>query len=191
MTSSPQPSSDDVLYAFSVEPAHGRETLERYINLYPTHADQLVDLARELERDIRQVESPLSVEEAAIIAAARRRRPMSRRQVVPDPFASLSPVDARTVAQRLGVPRQVVTAFRERRVSRSSVPALFLSRMAEALGVGLIGFAEAVFGPAAPTVRSYKADGKPGEAATTTLEQVLVDAGVSEARRAELLAETT
>lgn len=191
MTPSPQPSTDDVLYAFSIEPAHGRETLERYIDLYPMHADRLVDLARELDRDIRQVESPLSKEEAALIAAARRLRPMPGRQLASDPFASLSPADARTIAQRLDVPRQVVTAFRERRVIRSSVPALFLSRMAEAFGVGLTGFADSVFGPATPTVRSYKADGKPGEAATTTLEQVLVDAGVTDARRAELLAETT
>ena len=188
---SPQPSTDDVLYAFSVEPAHGRETLERYISLYPMHADQLIDLARELDRDIRQVESPLSEEEAALIVAARRLRPMLRRQVASDPFASLSPADARTVAQRLGVPRQVVTAFRERRVIRSSVPALFLSRMAEAFGVSSTGFADPVFAHPPPPVRSHKADGKPGEAATTTLEQVLVDAGVTAARRAELLAETT
>lgn len=40
--------SEDVLFAFSVEPRHDRATLERYLLLYPSLAEDLIDLAHEL-----------------------------------------------------------------------------------------------------------------------------------------------
>jgi hypothetical protein len=39
---------DDILYAFSIEPTHDRETLERYLNKYPELTDDLIDLSHEL-----------------------------------------------------------------------------------------------------------------------------------------------
>jgi len=45
----------------------------------------------------------------------------------------LSTPELRDVAKRLDVPRQVITAFRERRVILSTVPRRFLARLAEAV----------------------------------------------------------
>lgn len=62
---------EDVLNAFAVEGAPGRATLERYLRLYPEHAIDLIDLARELSHDDRDDDkAPLSAEDAALIDAA-------------------------------------------------------------------------------------------------------------------------
>jgi len=40
--------AEDVLYAFSVEPKHDRQTLENYLLRYPELAEELIDLSHEL-----------------------------------------------------------------------------------------------------------------------------------------------
>jgi transposase len=40
--------AENVLYAFSVEPKHDRQTLENYLLRYPELADELIDLSHEL-----------------------------------------------------------------------------------------------------------------------------------------------
>lgn len=40
--------AEDVLYAFSVEPKHDRQTLENYLRRYPELAEELIDLSHEL-----------------------------------------------------------------------------------------------------------------------------------------------
>lgn len=93
------------------------------------------------------------------------------------------------MAQRLEVPRQVVTALRERRISLLSIPRRFLQRFAEATRSSVAQL-EAAWGLGQLTgVRSYKADGKPTAGEQVTFEQVLVDAGVPANKRARLLAE--
>ena len=41
-------SAEDVLFAFSVEPKHDRQTLENYLRHYPELAEELIDLSHEL-----------------------------------------------------------------------------------------------------------------------------------------------
>lgn len=40
--------TDDILFAFSVEPQHDRQTLENYLRRYPELAVELIDLSHEL-----------------------------------------------------------------------------------------------------------------------------------------------
>ncbi|RWP50977.1 hypothetical protein, partial [Mesorhizobium sp.] len=106
-----------------------------------------------------------------------------------DPFAALTVDEWRTVAQRLELPRQVVTALRERRISLVSIPRRFLQRLAEAIG-STVAQLESSWGSAQlSAARSYKADGKPTVGEQVTLEQVLIDAGVPAETRARLLAQ--
>ena len=54
---------ESVLMAFSMEPNHGRETLERYIREYPQHATALIDCSIDLlyeapEGDVPATEVP-------------------------------------------------------------------------------------------------------------------------------------
>jgi hypothetical protein len=184
-----QATREEVLDAFAIEHDAGSDTLARYLRDYPQFARELVDLGRELGRDVCEDEAPLSEREHAMIDAAWRRHVEAAPKVADDPFTTLSTADLREAAKRLDVPRQVVTAFRERRVLLSSVPKRFLARLAEAVNSTVDRLVAALSMPAPALARSYKADGKPAAAAPVNFEQVLIDAGVPEERRATLLAD--
>jgi len=185
-----QPTREDVLDSFSVEPNPGRETLERYLRAYPQFASELVDLSRELSREVSQDEEPLAGDEQAMIDAAWQHHAGNTSQGATDPFMGLSTADLRMVAKRLDVPRQVITAFRERRIILSTVPRRFLARFAEAINTSidrLIGGLSSQPSPA--LARSYKADQKPETAQPVSFERILIDAGVPDDRRAQLMSE--
>jgi len=128
-----RPSREAVLDAFAVESEPGRATLERYLGLYPEYAGELIDLSRELSREAYEDAAPLSTADRALIDAAWSQHAKAMPAAAADPFAALTVDDWRAVAQRLDVPRQVVTALRERRVSLVSIPRRFLARLAEAM----------------------------------------------------------
>ncbi|MFK4488896.1 hypothetical protein [Bradyrhizobium sp. USDA 336] len=182
-------SREDVLDAFAVEPNHGRATLERYIVEFPQFAAELVDLSRELSRSIAEDDAPLSSQEEALINRAWTRHVEAAPRALVDPLANLSVDELRDVAQRLDVPRQVVTAFRERRVDLNSVPSGFWALFAAAVRTTVDVLKQSLALPAQPTfARSYRADDKPAVELNLSFERILIDAGVSEEKRAKLMA---
>ncbi|GAB1342134.1 hypothetical protein [Gemmatimonas sp.] len=199
----PLPTREEVLDAFAVEPNHGREILERYLRTYPAFAADLVDLSLELSRPVAQDTATLSPADAARVDAAWLRHstivPSAAVAVTPstekpgstaDPFASLSVEDLRRVAGELGVPRQVVTAFRERRVDVASVPRAFLSRMARAVHSTIEAIVATLSQPSGRNLGwSFKSDTKPSAEAPVPFERLLRDAGISDAEYAALLRE--
>lgn len=185
-----QPSKHDVLDAFAVEPDPGRETLERYLRTYPQYASELVDLSRELALRYPPDEAPPSAEDQAKIDAAWVRHAAAAPAAIADPFAALSVQELRDAAERLDVPRQVVTAIRNRRVRLSTVPRRFLARLAEAINSSLDQLVGALSSPWSPEfARSYKSDRKPVPSEAVSFEQALIDAGVPEDKRAQLMSE--
>ena len=60
------PIEEDVLDAFAAEPSHDTATFARYLKDYPQFTDALIDLSRELSREIAQDE-PVSKREIAWI----------------------------------------------------------------------------------------------------------------------------
>ena len=183
-----RPSREAVLDAFAVESEPGRSTLERYLRQYPEYAGELIDLSRELSREAYEDAAPLSAADRALIDAAWSQHAKAMPPAAADPFAALTVDDWRAVAQRLDVPRQVVTALRERRVSLVSIPRRFLAMLAEAMRSSVAQL-ESSWGQAQLVARSYKADVKPVAGEQVTLERVLIDAGVPAEKRARLLAE--
>lgn len=180
---------EDVLDAFAVESDTGPETLARYLREYPQFARELIDLGRELGRDICEDEAPLAERERAMIDEAwRRHAAAAPRAVAADPFAAVSAADMREAARQLDVPRQVVTAFRERRVLVATVPGRFLRGLADALHSTVDHLVASLSAPTSPALaRSYKADEKPTAPAAVSFEQILIEAGVSPDQRATLL----
>jgi hypothetical protein len=103
-------------------------------------------------------------------------------------LATLTVEQLRSAATELGVPRSVLTAFRERRVISASVTQRFYSRLARAIGSTVEELKAAMAQPpAARAVHQYKADDKPPEPVQCTFEQLLIDTGVPPEKRAELL----
>ncbi len=184
-----RPSRESVLDAFAVEGEPGRSTLERYLRLYPEYAEELIDLSRELSREVCEDPAPLSAADQVLIDAAWLQHAKAVPSATAVTFAALTVDDWRAVAQRLDVPRQVVTALRERRVSLPTIPRRFLQRFAEAAR-STVAQLEAFWGSGQLAgARSYKADGKPADGEQVAFEQVLIDAGVPAEKRARLLAE--
>ena len=182
-----QPSKEDVLDAFAVERDWGRETLERYLRAYPQFAAELIDLSRELAREIPDSDTTLSTADQAIIDTAWQHH---AKPAAADPLARLSTQELRNVAKRLDVPRQVITAFRERRVILSTVPRSFLACFAEAVNSSIELLVETLSSQSSSGLaRSYKADGKPGGEEAVSFERVLTDAGVPDERRVRLMSD--
>ena len=142
-----RPSRESVLDAFAVESEPGRSTLERYLRLYPEYAGELVDLSRELSREVCNDtrRSPLPIGPRSMRAWSQHAAAMPA--ATADPFAALTVDDWRAVAQRLDVPRQVVTALRERRISLVSIPRRFFWKLAEAIS-STVAQLELSWGPA-------------------------------------------
>lgn len=187
-----KPTLEEVLDAYAVEAIHDRATLENYLRDFPQFAEELVDLSREVSRVVEYDESPLSEIEEALIENAWRNhvQPVAQSADEIDPLANLSVPELREVAQQLGVPRQVITAFRERSVKLESVPKSFLEAFANALSCTmdlLLNVASASSGQGLS--RSYKAEIKPNAGEAISFERLLIDAGVPEDKRIELLSE--
>lgn len=188
MTGQSAPQLEDILDAFAMEETHAKATLDRYLTAYPQFAGDLIDLSRELLRAEVPASPELVPADVAKIDAAWARHAAARPQQAADPFAALSPTRSREVALELGVPRQVVTAFRERRIQPASVPDAFLRRLAGALLTSVDDFIAWMTPPPANALaRSYRSDGQPGAAAQVSFERILIDAGVAEGDRARLL----
>jgi len=184
-----RPSRESVLDAFAVESDPSRSTLERYLGLYPEYAGELIDLSRELSREVCGDTAPLSDADQALIEAAWLQHAKAVPGATADPFAALTVDDWRTVAQRLDVPRQVVTALRERRISLVSIPRRVLVMLAEAMRSSVAQLESSWGSAQLAGARSYMADDKPTAGEQVTFEQVLIDAGVPADKRARLLAE--
>ncbi len=101
----------------------------------------------------------------------------------------MSATELRAAALNLGIPRQVLSAFREHRVLLSSVPKRFLSRLAETLNTSVQAILS--MGPASPLnleiSRAYKADSKPKIAEQISFARLLSDAGVSDEKSRDLM----
>jgi hypothetical protein len=180
---------EDILDAFALEEHHAKPTLDRYLTAYPQFAGELIDLSRELLRADAPVATELASGDAARIDAAWIRHAAARPAQVVNPFAALSPTRSREIAAELGVPRQVLTSFRERRILPGSAPQAFVRRIAAALAVSADAFRSWLASPPDALVRSYRADGQPAVATQVTFERVLIDAGVPEPDRTRLLAD--
>lgn len=192
MTNTPTLTLEDVLDRFQMEEVHDGDVLARYVQAHPQFALQLIDLSRLITTPDVEDESPLSATEQSRIDAAWIAHKAAGPELPPagDPLAALVGERSKALALKLIVPRQVITCFREHKVQVSSVPGHVLRDFAEALEIPAAHLIAAMQQPPPlATGRSYKADHKPGSGEQVTFEQVLIDAGVSEADRARLLAD--
>lgn len=193
MTTSSTPTAlDDVLDLFQMEDIHDGDVLARYVEAHPQFALQLIDLSRLLATPEAEDQEPLSALEKSRIDAAW----IVHKAAGPELSKGANPLDAlvgergKALAARLGVPRQVVTCLRERKVDPARTPRPILLTLSDALAIPEAHVIAAMRQlPASASRRSFKADGKPGAAGQVSFEQVLIDAGVPDADRARLLAD--
>jgi hypothetical protein len=183
---------DDILLAFAVEPEHDRATLERYLQLYPHLAEDLVDLSLDirLRRASDGTSSP--VDEAWVEkswTAFQATMPAPASEAVADPFAKASPEELVALRRSLGVPSGLIHGFSTRLVEIATVPAWIVDAIAQGVGASASDLRSFMVGSnrLAPGL-SYKSDGAPAAAPTKiTFEELLVQCKVPEDKRRQLL----
>ncbi len=130
-------SEEEVLLAFSVEPTHDRETLERYLTDYPEHARALVACSIELMVDAtRSVETGATSDNAVDRAWQRFQSVVSQPEEVSvlNPFATLNPAAFKSLAKKLGINNLLLIRLRDRAIIAATIPRRFVQRLASELG---------------------------------------------------------
>lgn len=182
------PGCEEVLNAFAVEPKHNSETLQRYLKAYPQYALEIASLSHELTRDIKR--TVLSEKDKTAIDAAWKNHAMAISVRPDDVFASLPLLKLREVANTLGIPLQVIAAFKEHKVIVASIPKRFLARLSAAIHKTVEEVTAALAFSEDPTcVRSHKSDEKPKALTPVSFEKLLIDAEVPADKRAMLMAD--
>jgi hypothetical protein len=188
MTTSTISSEEDVLDAFSIEPDHGRATLDAYLRAHPAHASALVALSFELSRtDLGHRE--LSGDEEELVAKAWERRRAAAGAVAANPVAPLAPRERQALARDLGIRAQVISLFRDGRIDVETVPRRFLSGFAARLGIGLDALRAGLAVPAPAAAQSFKSDAPPEAGGRVDFERALRQSGAGEDDIAALTAD--
>lgn len=131
------PSEEEVLLAFSVEPTHDRRTLEKYLTDYPEHAKALVACSIELMVDAtRSAESVATSEDAVDRAWQRFQSAVSQPEEasVINPFATLNPGAFKSLAKELDINSLLLSRLRDRAIVAVTIPHRFVQRLATELG---------------------------------------------------------
>lgn len=193
MNDSRNDSAEEILLAFAVEQEHDNATLDRYLQLYPHLADELIDLSLDLRLHRATGETTTPADEAwveASLAAFRATSPVQASAAVVDPFANVSPQELVNLRCALDVPSGVIQGFSSRLVDIASVPASFVDALARGLRSTVYDLRRFMTAPPrlAPGV-SYKADGAPSATQEKiTFEDLLKQCRVPDERRHQLLA---
>lgn len=148
---------EDILDEFAMEEPLDHVVLKSYIDRYPSLALELTDLYHELamtdaRNDIESVQL-----EAKYSASA----------TAPDRTgveAALAGDELRSLARKVGLPRDFFAGFRDRKVRLGSIPEPVVTGLARELGVAvhaLVDFLRSQ--PRTNTGFAFKADGKPDE----------------------------
>src|SRR5690606_31686610 len=125
-----------VLDDFMMEDDQGSEMRAQYVREYPQCATQRIDFAMLAGSDDSDVQSELSAIDRSRIDAAWSLFPgIDTSDAASDPLAKLIGDKGRSVAQALGVPRQVVSCFREHKMIPTSVPDHVLQVIADELEI--------------------------------------------------------
>lgn len=183
---------ESVLLAFSVEPSHGRETLERYLKEYPEYASVLVDCSIELMMDTEGGAPFAAASEGAIDKAWRRfqvavAEPADAPLV--NPFSKLNPSAFKSIAKKLDVSNLFLIRLRDRAVSAASIPAQFVQGLAAELGATAAAVTAYLRSPPAMVSgHSFRSSVKPELAEQITFLQAIETSQLTPAQQAALKA---
>jgi len=182
-----------ILYAFAVESSHDQQTLDHYLAQHPDLAEELIDLAFELRIAAAQPpgESAPSADagmqsawEEFIGCGVTETKPAKAGSLL-SKFRGPAFVE---LANRLKVPRSILTALRDRLVEPLSIPERFLCRFAEAAETSLQELREYLSHP--PLVvgtAQFKADKKPSPQGRVSFRHLVENTEMPEEEREELL----
>lgn len=182
--------ADDVLFAFSIEPDHGHETLASYLRRYPEHALELLDLAHELRLTAMDLAEPDAEPEDETLVEAAWEEFAACGETQGSVEVLFGAYDGRAfveLARAMDVPRALLTAVRNRQVEPASYPERFLRRLATVMGAAFDQVLEYVhLPPALPSEAAFKATGKPSVQPQVPFADLVRDTPMADAQRESL-----
>jgi hypothetical protein len=122
MTDDREAAENRILDDYLSEPVQDRTTLERYLLLYPMHADALHDLHFSLlQHSDGAAIADQAVDAAWVDTAVARMR--QRLDATPkDPFQGLTPAQLTEIREEVGIRAGTLAGFRDRLVDAATVP---------------------------------------------------------------------
>lgn len=164
--------TEEILNAFAVEPTHDQETLQKYLRTYPELTDDLLDLARELDRGVPVPHRADSKSQSDARDTAWRAH-LHATPATEDRLGSLTVEDQREICRVLDIPRQVLSTLREHQVDVASIPATFLNNLASLLRWQVEALEQCLRLPAPVLGRSYKSESKPETSSKISFEELM------------------
>lgn len=187
------PSREDILYSFSVEPSHDRDTLERYLRLYPDHSEDLVDLSSALRisqmvrpRAENRLPDPKASEAWQALVACTP--PAGEENAQSQTTLNLKGHALIDVANKLNIPRSLVTALRDRLAEPSSIPMRFISRLAVVTGSSIKAIQQYLAQPpVTSSALQFKSDVQPKNQGQVSFRKLVDDTPMPDEQRQALL----
>lgn len=176
---------NDVLEAFAAEPLRDETTLNRYIESYPEHALDLVELAF-LSENLVETDEPLTEHDENRIESAWAHIKHAMASARSDALKKLTQ-EASKVASETGLPAQVITMTRERMIQPESLTWSFVRCVGEPADIPPELLRAALTGPPRSTARSFSSNVTPKPPEQIPLRRVLEEANVPKALMDELL----
>lgn len=183
------PDYEEIMLAFSVEPDHGPETLQRYLGIYPHLAAELLDLALDLklESGVQLASNTISPEAEAAwqLFASRTDMPISAEQVAEVRASLIAPA-----MRGIGLPLSVLTAIRSGFATVEEFPDRWLRRISDVGGYARETLRSYVARPPAmSSSMSFKSEGKPSAGGKVTFRELVESTTLTQAEKAEILRE--
>lgn len=193
--STPKPFAADeesVLLAFSMEPSHGRETLERYIREYPQHTTALIDCSIDLRPDLPAEDVPATMVPDSAVDKAWQRFERAVQQTgaeVANPFAKLNTSGFKSLARSLDVSNLFLMRVRDRTISAATIPARFVEKLASELGATAQTLRAYLQGPPAMVSgHAFRSSVKPSVGEEITFDQAIATSQLTPEQQATLKA---
>lgn len=181
------PSEEEVLLAFSVEPTHDRKTLEHYLSEYPAHAKALIDCSIELILDATRSDAVSAASESAVERSWQTfqsavSRPDDSSAI--NPFATLTPTAFKSLARKLDVNNLLLIRLRDRAIDAATIPRRFVQGLATELGTTAEGVMNYLRNPPAMVSgHSFRSTAKPAVAEQMSFEKAIETSQLTPAQR--------
>lgn len=183
---------ESVLMAFSMEPSHGRETLERYIREYPQHATALIDCSIDLLHEPPAGDvPPIEVSDSAVDMAWQRfeRDVQQTNAEVANPFAKLNTSSFKSLARSLDVSNLFLMRVRDRAIRVATIPARFVEKLASELGATVQTVGAYLQGPPGMVSgQAFRSSVKPSVGEQITFDQAVETSQLTPEQQATLKA---
>lgn len=165
---------DDILDDFATEPSLGPETLQNYVQRFPSLALELIDLYHEL----RLVDLSVAVDRMPLETKSADESSQQSTTVV---MNALSGTNLRGLAKSLGLPRDFIAGFRDRKIRLGSIPGAVVGNLARTTRVSIHQLIDHLQNTAGPAPQmAYKADAKPQGSAAVEFDDFVAGLDLDE-----------